>query len=650
MKCSKCGVDLKGGTAFCTNCGKKVENKVSSFQSNALVKGGRSVELNGSLEDSCDEAAKEKTNNFWEKMSLFEKIWAVSAALAFVLLIVALCMQERLPLLFSVLQCGGMTVAILMHKHIIKNIKETIEYLILAVAVLISVLNIASYSWFKSVGVDSDDSAVVCTPYDAVSCKGKEKTVVRLDFESVGFFNITEKAIEDLDITEADREGNVESVSINGVSNFDGNSEFNWLANVVITYHTFKRIEVPLSSEEIENMEADVVLTAFKEAGFTKITAETVYDLDLDKSKNPFENSVSIDGVENFIQKEKFPINANVKITTHLPYDKHTVDIIVDFVPNLIFSTYDVNLEIGEHVEKMKHGKDAEFSYKLKEGEYKITFYKSEDRSVSGTVELSVTGDTVASYKINCYSDRISVDTLYVENKGDVGKNEVMVPLSAADCKYKNYKEVEATFKKAGFTDISTKVLYDIVLGWTEEGEVEKVSINGDINFQRGEIVSKDAPVVIAYHMKEEDNPNATESSKTEATNNENTNPVFYSTNDYETAKKGNTGVFSYKNKSGSYDIYWIIDFDLGYVYNFTEGNDNPICDKVKIVSGDLNDRITVTWHDGDDQWTWYLHFKYVNHPVTLVVNDHYGFAYEFTTTDLGKALIARSKKEIVTY
>lgn|GEM_PF-1273931 len=70
---------------------------------------------------------------------------------------------------------------------------------------------------------------------------------------------------------------------------------------------------------------------------------------------------------------------------------------------------------------------------------------------------------------------------------------------------------------------------------------------------------------------------------------------VYYSTNDYETVKKGNTGVYSYKNTYGSYDVYWIIDFNEGYVYWFTDGNGETYCDKVKIDSGTLNDKITVT-------------------------------------------------------
>lgn len=125
---------------------------------------------------------------------------------------------------------------------------------------------------------------------------------------------------------------------------------------------------------------------------------------------------------------------------------------------------------------------------------------------------------------------------------------------------------------------------------------------------------------------------------------------VYYSTNDYETAKKGNTGVYSYKNTGRAYDIYWIIDFNEGYVYCFTEGNGETTCDKVKIDSGTLNDTVTVTWHDGGDQWSWSLHFKYVNNPSILVVNDHNGFPAEFTTTDLESALKVRDTKTIIKY
>ena len=83
-----------------------------------------------------------------------------------------------------------------------------------------------------------------------------------------------------------------------------------------------------------------------------------------------------------------------------------------------------------------------------------------------------------------------------------------MVPTSASDCMFENYKDIEKQFKKAGFTNIKTKILYDIYWGWTEEGEVDSVTINGDDDFIRGDIYDKDSKIVITYHMKEEDDPN----------------------------------------------------------------------------------------------------------------------------------------------
>ena len=62
--------------------------------------------------------------------------------------------------------------------------------------------------------------------------------------------------------------------------------------------------------------------------------------------------------------------------------------------------------------------------------------------------------------------------------------------------------------ENAGFTNITTEILYDIVWGWTVEGEVKSVSIDGRTDYVKGEVFNQDAVIVITYHMKEEDDPN----------------------------------------------------------------------------------------------------------------------------------------------
>ncbi len=181
---------------------------------------------------------------------------------------------------------------------------------------------------------------------------------------------------------------------------------------------------------------------------------------------------------------------------------------------------------------------------------------------------------------------------------------------------------------------------------WTSDeskvdGAIKEILINGGL-FGPGDKYTKGAEVTIRYWKIGELNDTTPDTPSIK-----DPDAVFYSTNNYETAKKGNTGVFSYKSKGGTYDVYWIIDFDEGYAYFFTQGNGNDTCAKIKITSGTLNDRVTITWDFDGEKIDWYLHFKYVNHPVTLIVNDHFGTAIEFTTADLSKALNIRSTKTI---
>ena len=125
---------------------------------------------------------------------------------------------------------------------------------------------------------------------------------------------------------------------------------------------------------------------------------------------------------------------------------------------------------------------------------------------------------------------------------------------------------------------------------------------------------------------------------------------VSYSTNDKSTVKNGNSGVYAYKSRGGTYDNYYIIDFEEGFVYFFSNGNGGETCDKIEIVSGNLNDVVIIMYHDGEYTWQSGLHFKWKNQPNILVMEDSMGFEYMFYTTNLESALSIRDEKEIVDY
>lgn len=407
-------------------------------------------------------------------------------------------------------------------------------------------------------------------------------------------------------------------------------------------------VAAPYGAAECLEQDYTTIQAAFYAAGFTNIEAEKVEDLqatDVDKVNTI--DAISVGGKTDFTKEQEFQSDDEVLIRYH-GYAKCNVKIHVDFVPNLIFSKYDVNLLLnGIEQGTLTHGEDQDFEFSIDPGEYTLTFESAESSSVKGEVTLTVDCDIEASYKIACFSDKVSVETLYVDRLTELADGEVKLDVAASEYKHKNYEDVAAALKMLGFTNIKYEVLYDIVLGWTDDGEVESVSIADKTDFNRGDVFPADAEIVITYHMPEDDDPNKT----TETIPAEDDNrPVFYSTNDYETAKQGNSGVFSYKSTGGSYDIYWIIDFDEGYVYWFTDGNGDSTCDRLKIDSGTLNDKVIITYHDGSDEWSYSLHFKYVDHPETLIMVDNDGFDYKYATTDLNNAISIRDTKTINDY
>ena len=125
---------------------------------------------------------------------------------------------------------------------------------------------------------------------------------------------------------------------------------------------------------------------------------------------------------------------------------------------------------------------------------------------------------------------------------------------------------------------------------------------------------------------------------------------VYYSSNDIKAVKNGNSGIYAYRNHGGSYYIYYVIDFDEGYVYSFTKGNDDTSCDRLRIDSGDLNSALIVTYHDGSNVWSNGLHFKYKNQPTHMILEDSNHFEYDFYATDLTDALEIRDSKSIHDY
>ena len=249
--------------------------------------------------------------------------------------------------------------------------------------------------------------------------------------------------------------------------------------------------------------------------------------------------------------------------------------------------------------------------------------WKIEYEAIEIKKDSSITEDNANDSEKENTNDENNNETLE-----DDTENIVIMLVLAEEYIGENYKEVEKEMKNLGYTNIKIekKKTNDTK---NKDKTIKEFSINGKTDYERGTRFNKNDEIKIVYWELE----------KKES--------VSYSTNDYETAKKGNSGVYSYIKEGKFYDIYYIIDFDNGYVYYFNEGEGNDWCDKLKIKSGDLNSTLLFTYHDGGDTWDEALYFKYKNQPSILIVEDADHFQYEFKPTNLTNALKLRDNKKI---
>lgn len=84
--------------------------------------------------------------------------------------------------------------------------------------------------------------------------------------------------------------------------------------------------------------------------------------------------------------------------------------------------------------------------------------------------------------------------SFYYDKQSEPDKHELKVPMSAKKYRGENYEVVVQQLEDAGFENVESKAIKDLVTGWmTKDGEVESVSIVGDTGFEEGEIFSKDS-------------------------------------------------------------------------------------------------------------------------------------------------------------
>lgn len=630
MKCSKCGAKLSDDTKFCSYCGHKIEattpppvaegSGISPIPNNEPE---RVASMKTDATKTLTDKIKEKAYSKWRGLSAYDRVATVSISVFVFLFLVALLSGKNATVVIAVIQIALAVVSILMHKGIIKlePKKLWLKWLILLIAILFTVLNVMIYSWRtkKPTSVQNPSSTEQIT----------EDLAEQIDWENITLSNILPKP-----------QSNIMEILYNGED---------WLNVTIHNISENKYLEYVRWCKEdygftIDNDSFDSYFYAQNPAGYCvtllydKTSKELSINLDapiVDKTENPalptddsqkdseavvpastIDYSIDYADAQSFEQALNDGVKVNGKI---VQFD------VIEYRPD---STLGINCWSGEHLnfiseEELDVGKGNTIVGRITEepsktlGSWKIPYEV-----------LSIGGERIESEL---------TEPANPEEQSGTQRPEITMTMNEDDFIGMNYKEAERIFREMGFTSFE----YKTVNAETEsvEDTIYYIEITecfiGNSDFVKGNKFDADSTVTFFSYKYEA--PVAP-------------SPVFYSTNDYETAKDGDSGVFSYRDRSSSYDIYWIIDLDEGYVFRFTDGNGDTICDRLKIDSGTLNDTITITYHDNGDTWSYKLHFKYVDHPETLIMVDQNGFDWEYSTTDLNDALSLRETKTIKDY
>lgn len=538
MKCPKCGAELSDDTNFCSYCGTKIEavtpppiveeNKASNDFGNGPVFASKSeTDVRESLTDKIKGMMSEK----WHKLSAYGKITTI-AIIAFVLLcLVAFLFGKTAAGIIAVLQIMLTVVALLLKKQVIKTPKTWIHFIALALAVVLLVpyvsLFVASqddterFTWS-----DIQLADIIPEPeshFGEVIGNSDESLFLYVHRTSAADYSEYVDACKDKGfIVDADQsELSYQAYNADGYSLSlfydEGESIMDISVDAAKQYGTLvwpdsqiaNMLPVPTSTtgeitqDDVKGFQAYVSNTPLDDfKNYVAACADKGFDIDA----NNLEKSYSAKNDDGYKLNVSYQGNNVISISVEEP--EYEVAVEIECVENWIFSTYDVDVYIDDSFEgTIAHGATETYTVTLTKGTYEIKFVCSNDEEVTGAVTIDIHQDESLKYRISCTSTQIDVETI-VGTIPEYGKDEAPMPRSASDYRYENYADVQQELADAGFTNISFEILYDIELGWTEEGEVDSVSVDGNTDFEKSEIFKKDVPIVITYHMKEEDDPN----------------------------------------------------------------------------------------------------------------------------------------------
>ena len=95
----------------------------------------------------------------------------------------------------------------------------------------------------------------------------------------------------------------------------------------------------------------------------------------------------------------------------------------------------------------------------------------------------------------------LAVATAGCSGGGSDREGEVQMPASSSAYVGEHFEVAVEELESAGFTNVQTKALGDLITGWlNDDGEVEKIRVDGSNNFSKGAWFPADMKILITFH------------------------------------------------------------------------------------------------------------------------------------------------------
>ncbi|MBR4049724.1 MAG: hypothetical protein IKK09_04440 [Clostridia bacterium] len=228
-----------------------------------------------------------------------------------------------------------------------------------------------------------------------------------------------------------------------------------------------------------------------------------------DKNINSYDKTFTSQNVDGYRLTAEYVGNNVVSITIQEP--EYEINLRVERVKNLIFSTYDVDIYVDDNFEgTVGNGLTETYTLNLTKGTHTVDFVNAEDSEVYGQVKIDVSKNEDFAFQIYCYSSNIDIETVkgntVISHEITTFINDQKIRMTNDSSEYvgENCYDVEKAFKEKGFINIEI-----CPIKTSDNSNINKqvtsVSINND-SFKKGDEFKVDDKIIIYYWQIEQNN------------------------------------------------------------------------------------------------------------------------------------------------